>query len=199
MNGVVIDERRIKVDFSQSVSKLWYNFKKNQMNEKNIQDKSNELMLPNENQKLEIKANKNFMNDNLQTSKNYKLLFDEEEKLDNLDKSNYQKSKKNVDYLIEQKTHSTRVKDSRDSRRRSLSRSDSDNKAYNRDRSKSRSHSRSRKRDYRDNKDNEYKKTSYYDKHRDKEKSHGKRSRSRDRYREDSHNYKKYSSKYHRK
>ena len=28
MNGVLIDDKRIKVDFSQSVSKYWINFKK---------------------------------------------------------------------------------------------------------------------------------------------------------------------------
>ncbi len=78
MNGVVIDERRIKVDFSQSVSKLWFNFKKGQLNAKNKEDQANELMLPNENQKLEIRTNKNFMNDN----KNYKLLIDNPESRD---------------------------------------------------------------------------------------------------------------------
>lgn len=33
MNNVLIDERRIKVDFSQSVSKLWNNHRRGQMKE----------------------------------------------------------------------------------------------------------------------------------------------------------------------
>ena len=42
MDGVVIDERRVHVDFSQSVAKLWYNFKKAQ-NMSRAEDKNNEL------------------------------------------------------------------------------------------------------------------------------------------------------------
>jgi peptidyl-prolyl cis-trans isomerase-like 4 len=60
MNGVVIDERRIKVDFSQSVAKLWQNFRKHQ-GSAITEENHNELALPNESKKLEIKTNKNFM------------------------------------------------------------------------------------------------------------------------------------------
>jgi peptidyl-prolyl cis-trans isomerase-like 4 len=73
MNGVVIDERRIKVDFSQSVARLWFNMKKDQ-DRKKQQDKGNEILLPNEFKKLELRQNKNFMNEN----KNYNLVFDED-------------------------------------------------------------------------------------------------------------------------
>lgn len=82
MNGVVIDERRIKVDFSQSVAKLWYNVKKSQDSLLKLEDKANELILPNEDKKYEIKANKNFMidkNDKIRnTNKNYAMVFDED-------------------------------------------------------------------------------------------------------------------------
>jgi peptidyl-prolyl cis-trans isomerase-like 4 len=61
MNGVVIDERRIKVDFSQSVAKLWQNMKRSQSSDYKIEDNTNELSLPNENKKFEIKTNRNFM------------------------------------------------------------------------------------------------------------------------------------------
>jgi peptidyl-prolyl cis-trans isomerase-like 4 len=64
MNGVVIDERRIKVDFSQSVAKLWQNLKRSQNSNFKIEDTANELSLPNENKKFEIKTNKNFMIEN---------------------------------------------------------------------------------------------------------------------------------------
>jgi peptidyl-prolyl cis-trans isomerase-like 4 len=74
MNGVVIDERRIKVDFSQSVAKLWQNFRKHQ-GSANTEDSHKELALPNENKKLEIKNNKNFMID----SNKFNMVFDHPE------------------------------------------------------------------------------------------------------------------------
>lgn len=133
MNGVVIDERRIKVDFSQSVSKLWFNYKKGQMNSNSKDDKTNELMLPNENQKLEIRANKNFMNDN----KNYKLL------LENPDNKHFNyNSEKGVSNKRDNKTSSKHHKRGRS---KSYSRS-------SRSSSRSRSIKRSRKKQY----DNKY-------------------------------------------
>ena len=55
MNGVLVDDKRIKVDFSQSVSKFWMNSRKNNNNNKN--NEGNELKLD---VKLKIKENKNF-------------------------------------------------------------------------------------------------------------------------------------------
>ncbi len=76
MNGVIIDERRIKVDFSQSVSKLWYNLKKSQgglqIQESN-EKKSDDIGL-HENHRMELRYNKDFMN-NKEHSK-HKLLLD---------------------------------------------------------------------------------------------------------------------------
>ena len=56
MNGVLVDDKRIKVDFSQSVSKFWMNSRKNNNNNKN-NNEGNELKLD---VKLKIKENKNF-------------------------------------------------------------------------------------------------------------------------------------------
>lgn len=92
MNGVLIDDRRIKVDFSQSVSKYWYNYNKpnNNTNKEESDDKNgyvknnkgnlqlneeNVLTLVNEKVKLEIKCNDNF-NPQKRRDK-YKLVFDE--------------------------------------------------------------------------------------------------------------------------
>ena len=55
MNGVLVDDKRIKVDFSQSVSKFWMNNRNNNINNKN--NEGNELKLD---VKLKIKENKNF-------------------------------------------------------------------------------------------------------------------------------------------
>ena len=55
MNGVLVDDKRIKVDFSQSVSKFWMNSRKNNNNKNN--NEGNELKLD---VKLKIKENKNF-------------------------------------------------------------------------------------------------------------------------------------------
>jgi len=152
MNGVVIDERRIKVDFSQSVSKLWFNFKKGQMNQNKKDDKSNELMLPNENQKLEIRVNKNFMNDN----KNYQLLM-ENEKANDYDYKDYETDLKRYSDKKESKKHKN--KHHKKGRSRSYSRSDKDS-------SRSRSRSRSRKKERRD----KYSDKKYYkDREREKE------------------------------
>ena len=54
MNGVLVDDKRIKVDFSQSVSKFWMN---NRNNNNNKNNEGNELKLD---VKLKIKENKNF-------------------------------------------------------------------------------------------------------------------------------------------
>ena len=51
MNGVLIDDKRIKVDFSQSVSKYWINFKKNSKFDNNPEintNQGNDLTLINE-------------------------------------------------------------------------------------------------------------------------------------------------------
>ena len=56
MNGVLVDDKRIKVDFSQSVSKFWIN-NRNNNNNNNKNNEGNELKLD---VKLKIKENKNF-------------------------------------------------------------------------------------------------------------------------------------------
>lgn len=95
MNGVLIDDRRIKVDFSQSVSKYWYNYNKSNNNvskeendDKNGHTKNNKgnlqmneenvLTLVNEKVKLEIKHNDNF-NPQKRRDK-YNFVFDEEQR-----------------------------------------------------------------------------------------------------------------------
>lgn len=76
MNGVIIDERRIKVDFSQSVAKLWNNVKRGQTGGTvNKEEPLNELILANENHKFELRQNKNFMIDK---KKNFRMVFDED-------------------------------------------------------------------------------------------------------------------------
>lgn len=152
MNGVVIDERRIKVDFSQSVSKLWFNFKKGQLNQEKKDDKANELMLPNENQRLEIRANKNFMNEN----KNYQLLLENDKSAD-YDYKDFEGGRKRYKDKRESKKHKKHHK-----KRRSRSSSKSD-----RDSSRSRSRSRSRKKDHKD----KYNDKKYY-KDREREKDY---------------------------
>lgn len=90
MNGVLIDDRRIKVDFSQSVAKYWYNYNNNNnskggdskgnnnsnsngnSNNNNQGDNENALNLVNENVKLEIKQTKNF---NPVKDDKYKFVF----------------------------------------------------------------------------------------------------------------------------
>ena len=98
MNGVLIDDRRIKVDFSQSVSKYWYNYNKpnnnvrkeenddknghTKNNKGNIQmNEENVLTLVNEKVKLEIKHNDNF-NPQKRRDK-YNFVFDEEQRQKN--------------------------------------------------------------------------------------------------------------------
>jgi peptidyl-prolyl cis-trans isomerase-like 4 len=64
MNGVIIDERRIKVDFSQSVSKLWFNLKKaytSNVPEELQTKKPNDFSFPDDH-KLELRYSKDFMN-----------------------------------------------------------------------------------------------------------------------------------------
>lgn len=146
MNGVIIDERRIKVDFSQSVAKLWYSMKKNEDRKK--QEKANEIILPNEFKKLELRRNKNFMIEN----NNYNLVFDE-------DKSDvFKKKDSNVFQNIQSdfsknKTKKRSRSKSRERRSRSKSR---EHKHHKRSRKYSRSRSRSRDRknnhSYRDEK-----------------------------------------------
>lgn len=138
MNGVVIDERRIKVDFSQSVSKLWFNFKKGQMNQSKKDDKSNELLLPNENQTLEIRTNKNFMNEN----KNYQLLL-ENDKAKDFEYVDYEVEERRRHKDKETKESKKHKKHHKKRRSRSDSRSD-------RSSSGSRPRSRSRKKEHRD-------------------------------------------------
>lgn len=75
MNGTVIDSRRIKVDFSQSIAKLWQNIKKNQMHNLKLDNNTNELILPNENKKFEIRQNRDFMIED----KNYSLVFENDD------------------------------------------------------------------------------------------------------------------------
>ncbi len=128
MDGVVIDERRIHVDFSQSVAKLWYNFKKAQNLSTRNEDKNNELILPNENQKLEIKANKEFM----VNKGNYKMLFDEPEENDKPTK-------------IKDKTNKKEKKEKKEHRKKSRSRSHHKDKHKHKHKHRSRSRSHRRK------------------------------------------------------
>ena len=98
MNGVLIDDKRIKVDFSQSVSKYWINYKKNINNDNNInQDKINEgnnLTLINENVKLEIKNQNNFQYGNKDKNNNqYKYVFNRDNNDDKYDKKERKKER----------------------------------------------------------------------------------------------------------
>ena len=98
MNGVLIDDKRIKVDFSQSVSKYWINYKKNINNDNNInQDKINEgnnLTLINENVKLEIKNKNNFQIGNKDKNNNqYKYVFNRNNNDDKYDKKERKKER----------------------------------------------------------------------------------------------------------
>jgi peptidyl-prolyl cis-trans isomerase-like 4 len=127
MNGVVIDERRIKVDFSQSVAKLWQNFRKHQ-GSSGVEESHHELALPNENKKLEIRNNKNFMID----SNKFDMVFDNPD--DNDDKSKR-----------ENKKHKDRRRSISRHRERKRSRSSSRNKKHKYRRSRSRSSSRHRR------------------------------------------------------
>lgn len=110
MNGVVIDDKRIKVDFSQSVSKYWFNYKKtnrdNNITAKDSNSKEEQLfILPNDNVKLEIKRNKNFNADN----KDYNYVFHEEKnkvKTRSRSRSNSNKYKsKQKEYYSNDKQH----------------------------------------------------------------------------------------------
>jgi peptidyl-prolyl cis-trans isomerase-like 4 len=140
MNGVVIDERRIKVDFSQSVAKLWHNVKRGSVNLQDTNEKKtkpNELVFQNENQKLELRHNRNFMTDN----KNFRLVFEGNRPLKFDDSQiNYERDILEIE------------KDTKERKHRSRSKSKS------RKRSRSRDHKRKHKdRDYRDKeKDRDY-------------------------------------------
>ena len=61
MNGVLIDDKRIKVDFSQSVSKYWINFKKNSKFDNNPEINTNDLTLINEKKIIIIYINMFFI------------------------------------------------------------------------------------------------------------------------------------------
>ena len=109
MNGVLIDDKRIKVDFSQSVSKYWINYKKNINNDNNInQDKINEgnnLTLINENVKLEIKNQNNFQYGNKDKNNNqYKYLFN----TDNNNDYKYNKKEKKKERSRDKNYHSSK-------------------------------------------------------------------------------------------
>ena len=65
MNGVLIDDKRIKVDFSQRVSKYWINFKKNFKFDNNPEintNQGNDLTLINETMIIIIYINMFFIN-----------------------------------------------------------------------------------------------------------------------------------------
>ena len=82
MNGVLIDDKRIKVDFSQSVSKYWINFKKNSKFDNNPEintNQGNDLTLIYENVKLEIK-NQNKQFGKKDNNHLYKYVFHKEDK-----------------------------------------------------------------------------------------------------------------------
>ena len=92
MNGVLVDDKRIKVDFSQSVSKFWMN---NRNNNKNNNNEGNDLKL---NVKLKIKENKNFniingIGNKDKNNKNYGMVLSN----DNYNKKN---NKINIQYNI---------------------------------------------------------------------------------------------------
>ena len=129
MDGVVIDERRVHVDFSQSVAKLWYNFKKAQ-NMSRAEDKNNELILPNENQKLEIKANKEFM----VNKGSYKMVFEETEE--------------NSKYRPFTEKPLKRDKETKKEKKETKKKSRSNSKEKSRHKKKNRSRSRERKHVY---------------------------------------------------
>jgi len=152
MNGVVIDERRIKVDFSQSVARLWYNMKKSEGKKK--PEPTNEIILPNEYKKLELRQNKNFTYEKA----NYNLLL-EEDKTDlfkNYDSTVLQSNSRDVKIVRNRKPSRSRSK-SKDRRQRSRSRENKDR--HKRSRKYSRSRSRDRK----------YNRSPHYDRDRRKE------------------------------
>ena len=171
MNGVIIDERRIKVDFSQSVAKLWHNVKKggvhleyepdkNKGEEDKKKHKSNvsEVIIQNDNQKLELRHNKNFMIDN----KNYRMVFDGKSsqgtrKDDHVERK-YRSRSKSRDRSKESKRNEDRHK-----------KYDKD-KVSDRDNDRDRDRSRNRDNKHRDHKDKEHRDRDYKDrdrKHRD--------------------------------
>jgi peptidyl-prolyl cis-trans isomerase-like 4 len=110
MNGVLIDDKRIKVDFSQSVSKYWVNYKKNNNNENNNKDdeknnEGNDLTLINENVKLEIKNKNNFQFGNKDKNNNqYKYVFHRDNNEDNENK--YDKKRKRKERSRDKNYHS---------------------------------------------------------------------------------------------
>jgi len=147
MNGVVIDERRIKVDFSQSVAKLWYSMKKNEDRKK--QENMNEIILPNEFKKLELRQNKNFMIEN----NNYDLVFDED-KSDVFKKKNSNVFQNTQRDFNKNKTKKRSRSKSRERKSRSKSR---EHNHHKRSRKYSRSRSRSRdKKSYHSYRDDKY-------------------------------------------
>lgn len=89
MNGVIIDDRRIKVDFSQSVAKTIHINKGSSTQDK--MNNGNDLTLINEHVKLEIKDNKNFCPQN---NKNYNYIFHKEKEKKNNEKSYKKYSKR---------------------------------------------------------------------------------------------------------
>ena len=97
MNGVLIDDKRIKVDFSQSVSKYWINFKKNSKFDNNPEintNQGNDLTLINENVKLEIKNKNNFQIGNKDKNNNqYKYVFNRDNNDDKYDKKERKKER----------------------------------------------------------------------------------------------------------
>lgn len=156
MNGVVIDERRVKVDFSQSVAKLWHNAKRGRINlEENIEKKSkgSELMFQNENLKLELRHNRNFMTD----KSNYRMLFDDTQTSINLKGQENSSNPKNLREKDIEKFYNEEIKEKKEIKHKNKSRSRSRSRSRGRDHNKKhkerhrdRSRDRSRERNYKD-------------------------------------------------
>jgi peptidyl-prolyl cis-trans isomerase-like 4 len=99
MNNVLIDDRRIKVDFSQSVSKLWNRFllapRKNNNNESTSKTIKNEKLVLHTNNNNNNNSNRNDLNEkNKFTNKN---LDSNEIKYDMYYNKNYDKKHENKD------------------------------------------------------------------------------------------------------
>jgi peptidyl-prolyl cis-trans isomerase-like 4 len=161
MNGVVIDERRVKVDFSQSVAKLWHNAKRGRVNlEENTEKKSkgNELMFQNENLKLELRHNRNFMTD----KSNYRLVFDGDRQSSNKypEDSAHTKDFRESERVRDHKEPKEKKEKKYKSRSRSRSR---DHKKKHKERERDRSRDRNDKDRHRDDK---YDRHHYKDKHK---------------------------------
>ena len=114
MNGVLIDDKRIKVDFSQSVSKYWINFKKNSKFDNNPEintNQGNDLTLINENVKLEIK-NQNKQFGKKDNNHLYKYVFHKEDKnYDQVYKQIEKKEKKEIKDKKERRNERERSRD----------------------------------------------------------------------------------------